>query len=579
MDDKQPSTLQDTKAVPLNEVGVDASTTPPDLQGPSKQYGVQVAEATTSIWTKQSLVTLYLLMVLVQFMQSFAGGMVTTLNPYVTSSFSRHSLTATTGIIANLAAGLFKLPFAKILDGLGRPQGLAIATASQVVGLIMLAACNSVETYCAGQVFFEMGLQCILSTLIILVVDSSKLRHRAMFIGVLSIPSLATAWAFGPAAQSALSGIGWRWALGILAIFCPLSIVPLLSLLWWYAKKVERDGLVTPAGKDKTAFLHRVARVVIEYDLCGILILALGLAFFLLSFNLWTFQADSWRSPMIIAFIVVGGLLLIAFVIYEWRFAPVPFIEWKLLRNRTVIGTYAFTVTLFMGSFSWTSFLYSMLIVVWGLSVTDSTYIINIQTVGAAFSIIVLGTLLSIVPKPRIKWIAFGIGMPLYMLGVGLLYHFRFDGAGIGFIAMTQIFTALGGGIMALAEQLTLMAVSPHQQIGALIATEGVMNSIGLAIGSTVATAIWTGEFPKKLVQFLPPNLLPHLPVIYGSLPAQASFPKGSPASVGIDRAYSVTEGYEIIAALCFCAVSWGFILLWEDVDLAGKGSPGQLLA
>lgn len=79
------------------------------------------------------------------------------LTPYVTSSFQEHSLTATTSIMSSIIGGLVQLPLAKVLDIWGRPQGYILMVFFLTVGLIMMAACNNVQTYAAAQVFYWVG--------------------------------------------------------------------------------------------------------------------------------------------------------------------------------------------------------------------------------------------------------------------------------------------------------------------------------------------------------------------------------------------------------------------------------------
>lgn len=74
------------------------------------------------------------------------------LAPYVTSSFQRHGLTATTGIVASIAGGVSQLPFAKILNVFGRMEAYILAHALCCFGLILMAVCRNVETYAAAQV-------------------------------------------------------------------------------------------------------------------------------------------------------------------------------------------------------------------------------------------------------------------------------------------------------------------------------------------------------------------------------------------------------------------------------------------
>ena len=84
-------------------------------------------------------------------------GMSGSLSPYVTSAFQLHSLTAATGVMSSIIGGLSALPLAKILDIWGRPHGFAITTALLTLGLVMMAACQNVETYAAAQVFYWVG--------------------------------------------------------------------------------------------------------------------------------------------------------------------------------------------------------------------------------------------------------------------------------------------------------------------------------------------------------------------------------------------------------------------------------------
>jgi len=83
--------------------------------------------------------------------------MGTLLTPYVTSAFAEHSLTATTNVAANIIGGVSKLTLAKILDVWGRPQGYLLTVCFMVFGLVLMAACNNVETYAAAQIFYWIG--------------------------------------------------------------------------------------------------------------------------------------------------------------------------------------------------------------------------------------------------------------------------------------------------------------------------------------------------------------------------------------------------------------------------------------
>jgi cadmium resistance protein CadD (predicted permease) len=59
--------------------------------------------------------------------------------------------------MSSIIGGVLKLPLAKILDILGRPQGFMLTVIFIVLGLIMMAACNTVQVFAAGQIFYWVG--------------------------------------------------------------------------------------------------------------------------------------------------------------------------------------------------------------------------------------------------------------------------------------------------------------------------------------------------------------------------------------------------------------------------------------
>lgn len=86
------------------------------------------------------------------------SGAISSFNPYVTSAFLEHELTATTDVFSGLIGSLIQHPLAKVLDICGRLYGFGLCTIVMVMGLIMIAFCQNVETYAAAQVFYVVGL-------------------------------------------------------------------------------------------------------------------------------------------------------------------------------------------------------------------------------------------------------------------------------------------------------------------------------------------------------------------------------------------------------------------------------------
>ncbi|KAK3690258.1 major facilitator superfamily domain-containing protein [Podospora appendiculata] len=529
------------------------------------QKGVQDIEAMTKVWTRNHLILAYVTIWCIFFIDALQSSMSGSLYVYVTSDFWAHSLTATTSVMSSLIGGLFKLPLAKVIDIWGRPQGFSLMLLCLVIGLIMMAACNGVETFAAAQVFYWLGYNGVTYTISVFIADTSSLKNRALMFAYASSPYLITTWCGGPLAQAFLDGPGWRWGYGTFAIVTPFVCSPLLYLFYVNYRKAAEAGLMTRAPSNRTTW-ESIKYYVIEFDVLGLLLITAGLALFLLSFNLYTFQTLRWKAPMIIAFIVVGGVLIIAFAFYEKYFAPKTFIPYELLMDRTVLGACILSAVLFVSFYIWDSYFSSLLQVVYGLSVTHSSYIVNIYSMGSCFWSFVVGGLIR--SSGRFKWLALYFGVPLTTLGVGLMIHFRQPDVNIGYIIMCQIFIALSGGTLVICEQIAVMAATSHQYIAVVLAIESMFSSVGGAIGSTIAAAIWNGVFPVRLAEYLPAESKGEFSTIYASIVTQMSYERGTPTRDAINQAYGDAQKYMLIAATVVQVISFVSVAMWRDIKV-----------
>ncbi|KAL1640675.1 hypothetical protein SLS58_006689 [Diplodia intermedia] len=537
-----------------------------DLVDKDAQAGVQKVEAVTAVWSKLHIALAYLfiwLFYVVTSIQEVALGVFT---PFVTSAFQMHSLTAATSIMANLVAGLFKLPLAKILDAWGRPQGLGLMLLIWMLGFVMMAACNNVTTYAAAQTFYTVGSQGVSYVLTIYVADTSTLKSRALMLSFATTPYIFTTWAAGPITDSVLAsgGIGWRWGIGLWAIVAPFVLGPLIFLFLWNQHKAEKMGLLEPQGQVRNMTLRSAWKFVVDVDLFGILLLGAGMALFLLPFSLYSYQADGWRSPMIIAMIVVGAALVAAFVLWERFLAPVTFIPFGLLADRTVLFGGIMFLFVFANSAVWGSYFTSMLMVVWGTGVAQTTYISNIYRTVSCFSSVLVSAL--VYRTGRFKPFALFFLVPLMMLGVGLMIHFRQPDQSVGYIVMTQIFVAFAGGPIVICGEMAMLSPSDHQHVAVIMAVLDLFGSVGSSIGSTIAAAIWTGTFYSNLVRYTPAGT--DAAAIYSDITVQTSYPVGSPERDGINAAYGASQRIMCITSVCILVGALASVSLWRNLNV-----------
>jgi MFS family permease len=529
------------------------------------QNGVQKIEAITKVWTTRHLYTAYVLIWVIYFVDSIQQGMGTLLNPYVTSAFQEHSLTATTGVAANIIGGVSKLALAKILDVWGRPQGYLVTMCLMVFGLVLMAACNNVQTYAAAQIFYWVGYNGISYSTTVFIADTSALKNRGLVLAYTSSPYIATVWITGPLAQSVLNNVGWRWGFGIFAIVTPVVCLPLYFLFAYNQRKAVKQGILVPRKSGRTVW-QSINHYFWEFDITCLILLSAGFTLFLLPFSIYSNQKYGWRDPLTISFIVVGVVLLGAAVVWEKYFAPVKYMPWELLKDRTVLGACVLAAVLFIEYYIWTAYFNSFLQVVLRTNVWQTGYISSIYSLGSCFFSIPVG--LAIRRTGRFKWIALYFGVPATILAIGLLIHFRHAGTALGWIIFVEILYAFAGGACVICEQVAVMAAASHQHIAVVIAVEGMFSSVGGGIGGTVAGAIWSGVFPRKLMEYLPEESKDQFAAIYGDLTKQISYPVGSATHQAITMAYDDALKNMFIAATAITAIGLAGVIAWRDIKL-----------
>jgi hypothetical protein len=91
---------------------------------------------------------------LVYFVNNLNSSLTANLSAYITSDFSEHSLLTVITVVTSVMGAACLMPVAKVLNLFDRTMGFVIMLAIAMMGLIMMAACKNIATYCAAQVCF-----------------------------------------------------------------------------------------------------------------------------------------------------------------------------------------------------------------------------------------------------------------------------------------------------------------------------------------------------------------------------------------------------------------------------------------
>ncbi|WWD20464.1 hypothetical protein CI109_104940 [Kwoniella shandongensis] len=528
------------------------------------QAGVQNAEAITATWNKTSLGLVYTFMFLLYFVNAFQSSITGNLTAYVTSGFEAHSLIPVISIVSGVMSAAAYMPIAKILNLWDRSIGFAIMATIATIGLILSATCTNIETYAASQVFYSVGFAGMIYCIDVITADTSSLRDRGLAYAFTSSPYIITAFA-GPKASEGFYESNWRWAFGCFAIILPVVAIPLFSILQYNRRLAKKRGLLVKVKSDRT-LKQTIVHYVIEFDVLGVFLLAAGLVLFLLPFSIAASAADQWKSPHIIAMLVVGFVLLICFGVAERYLAPRPFIPYKLLTSRTVLGACLCDFVYQIAYYCWASYFTSFLQVNYDTSISVAGYISSIFDVVSGIWLIGVGLLIK--KTGYFRWLFLG-AIPLYMLGVGLMIYFRKPHMHLGYIIMCQIFLAVGGGTMIICQQVAVLAASSHNDAAAVLALLGLFGTCGGAVGNSISGAIWTHTLPNALERLLPAESLPDLQDIYDSLEIQLSYPIGDATREAIMYAYAEAQSRMLIAGTAIMALALGFVFLIKNIKVS----------
>ncbi|WVR05499.1 hypothetical protein IAU60_002517 [Kwoniella sp. DSM 27419] len=535
-----------------------------ELEPEELQRGVRQMRAITAVWSKKALILTYVCMWLMYFCNAWQYSITGNLGPFIVSGFEAHSLIPVIGIVSSVMSAAAYPPIAKMLNVWDRAYGFALMTTLAAIGLILSAACTNIYSYCAAQVFYSVGIGGMIFSIDVITSDTSSLRDRGLAFAFTSSPYIITAYAGSKGAEGFYE-TNWRWGYGAFAIILPIVAIPLVANLQYHKVKARKEGVLVEIPSERTV-QQSIIHYAIEFDIVGMILLAAGFVLFLLPFTIAESAAQQWRSPHIIAMLVVGFVLLVAFGLFEKFYAPKPFLPYNLLTSRTLLGACLIDIFYQISYGCYASYFTSFLQVVYQTSVAEAGYISSIFDVVSGVWLIGVGFLIR--KTGRFRWLLM-CAVPLYMLGVGLMIHFRTPYGNVGFIVMCQIFAAFGGGTMIICQQVAVLASASHENAAAALSILNLAGTIGGAIGQSVSGAIWTHTFPQALARFLPEDALPDLDDIYESLDVQLSYPVGDATRDAIMAAYGPAQRNMMIAGTAVMALAIASIFLLRNIKVS----------
>jgi uncharacterized membrane protein len=195
------------------------------------------------------------------------------------------------------------------------------------------------------------------------------------------------------------------------------------------------------ANQDWPAVGRKWSRMLSELDGVGLLLLGFGWSLILLPFSLASTADNGYANRSLIAMFVVGGICLVAYCIYEGKFAAFPSAPKRLLANRTVITAFIinffYMSTYYIGQTYWSSYVY----IVTDMSDRTWTYYNNILNMFLCSFGLVAGLVLRYTHRYKHLQLA---GLAIKIIGYGLLVN-KNGVRDYGRLVMSQVLSGIGG--------------------------------------------------------------------------------------------------------------------------------------
>ncbi|TEA10382.1 Siderophore iron transporter 3 [Colletotrichum sidae] len=180
---------------------------------------------------------------------------------------------------------------------------------------------------------------------------------------------------------------------------------------------------------------------------------------------------------------VVGGVLLNAYVVYEMRWAQVPSAPRRLIMNKT------FVMAIIIESF------YMLAGNIRGLYWSSYVYIAK--------------------PWSSQEWVYYNntltlalciVGLFVKIIGMGIMLDGPRATISTAPMVLYLILIDCGGAFSVVGSRAASQTSVPHQDVALAIALLSLWSKIGSSIGSAVFDVIWAEKIPKLLRQYLPEN-------------------------------------------------------------------------
>ncbi|KAJ5305701.1 hypothetical protein N7508_004716 [Penicillium antarcticum] len=467
---------------------------------------------------------------------------------------------------------------AKLGDVFGRAEMFIVSILASALGYVIYAACANIALYMAAGIFEAIGSTGFALTQQVFVADMTSLANRGVWSmlpdSLTTIPTLCLGTIV---AQHIFDHSTWRWGWGMWATVLPFASLPLIGTMFYYQRRAPSKVPIseTLGWNLSDNWYTEVYRLLwIQVDLPGAILLVAGLSLLLVPVSLTgSNNSGAWTRGSFIAMLVLGVVFLVVLLLWDARFAKKPFVPYRMIKNRTVAAACLLGALNFFHYSVFRVFFTSYLQVAGNFSAGSATRIDNSLCVSSQVAGICAAYFMKYTKQSQILVL---IGVPLCLLGMGVLLYLLGMGNGrtgneAAFVTAKSLI-GIGRGFYQTAAQVSVQAMVSRQEVSVVSAVFFASMSMGSAVGTSVAGAIWRNSLPNRLQQYLPSELKNQAKSIFGSIEIARKYAVGTKARDAINRSYRESQRLLAIAGLVSLSLMLIDMLLLRNMKLGEDG-------
>ncbi|EJU00927.1 MFS multidrug transporter [Dacryopinax primogenitus] len=492
------------------------------------------------------LVAVVVAVVASMFLAALDMTIVATAIPRITDEFHSLDDVGWYGSAFFLTLASFQSTWGKAFKYFSLKYGVLLSIAIFELGSLICAVAPNSVTLIIGRAIAGLGAAGIASGVYTIIAFAAPPHRRPAYTGILGA-TYGVASVVGPLLGGVFTDrLTWRWCFYINLPIGGSAAV----MIFLFFQTPEAAKAVQASAKEK----------LLQMDLLGTFTIMAAVICYLLALQ-WGGVTLPWSNPNVYGLLIGFGLLVIMFVVLEWRMGERSLILPRLLRQRTVGIASAFIFFLGGGFF---------LLVYYVPIYFQSIDNVSASESGVRNVPLILGVaIFSILSGHIISW--WGHYVPLMVFGAclstiggGLLYTLDI-GTSTGQWVGYQVIAGVGIGIAIQIPITAAQARVPMSDLAPVTATVLFFQTIGGALFISAGQSIFTNQLLKTVARTVP-SINPTLVIATGATDLHSVF--SADVLPAILHAYmdGLKDVYALAVACLGIAAVFSVFVEWRNI-------------